>query len=199
MTETKRVNSMTELGNEDFDIVTTFTISRGDWMEADRPHDDNEGGWQGFYFGEFGTDWSMFPGCYGKLVMETMNCDIAAATDGSGRAAIREGGELRLAYQYTTWHMIPVEGSDVDTDVPECKDLNNHMIPVEGSEVHSSTGIIPARWQMVHSGWFKLPETTGDACVWIEGKPDPGKKISLALATLHVARPKIPIEVVTNG
>jgi hypothetical protein len=182
------MNEMSKLENGDFDIVTTFTISRGDWMSADRPHSTIKDGWQGFYFGEFGTDWSMFPGCYGKLVMETMHADIPGATDGSGKPPIKEGGALRLAYQYLTWDMLPVDGSDTRTD------KNAPMIPVEGSEAHSSTGIISARWQMVHSEWFKLPETPGDACVWIEGKPDEGKNISLALATLHVGRPKHPIE-----
>ena len=155
-----------ELKNEDFDIVTTFTITRGQWMTADQMHSTGPE-WMGFYYEEFATDWSMFPGCWGKLVMETMDCDIPAS---EGKPAIKEGGWLRLAYQYHA----------------------HTMIPVEGSEAHSK-GIISARWQMVHSNWFKLPETPGDACVWIEGKSEPGKQISLALATLHVARPKNPI------
>ena len=159
---------MSELKNEDFEIVCAFTITRGDWMVADREHDTLADGWLGFYFGEFGTDWSMFPGCWGKLVVETMDAEIPASP---GKSAINEGGSLRLAYQYVPRIMIPVEGSEIRT-----------------------ARIMPARWQMLHSGWFKLPETSGDACVWIEGKPDPGKQISLALATLHVARPKQSIE-----
>jgi hypothetical protein len=185
--------------NEDFDIVTVFTITRGMWMSADHEHDDKAEGWYGFYFEEFGTDWSMYPGCWGKLIMETQDCDIAPSVDGR-KPAIKEGGWLRLAYQYTAWKMIPAEGSEVRTDqivdTPE-GEISTHMTPIADSEVHSSQSIITARWKMVHSQWFKLPETPGDACVWIEGKADPGKNISLALATLHIGKPKVGVVVPT--
>jgi len=77
--------------------------------------------------------------------------------------SIKEGGWLRLAYQQMPSEFIPVEGSTIKTRVTS-----------------------PARWELLESDWFELPEEPGVSCLWIQGKAEPDKRISVALATLVV-------------
>ena len=78
-----------------------------------------------------------------------------------------QGGQMRMSYQQKPHIMYAMVGSEIRT---ERKNSN--------------------RWQLLESGWFKLPEKPDVSCVWIQGKPDDGKKLSLALATLVIARRK---------
>jgi len=77
------------------------------------------------------------------------------------------GGMLRISYQQKPHHMYEIHGSEIRTEI---KNSN--------------------RWQLLESGWFKLPEKPDVSCVWIQGKPDDGKQLVLALATLVIARKK---------
>jgi hypothetical protein len=140
-------------------IVGTFNMTKGEWMIPHMEHDTKADGWLGFYFEEFIMDWSILPrGAKGKLYFESQHADIP------GTPPVKEGGEVRLAYQYEPWHMIPVPDSNVKT--------------------YQKFG---ARWQMYESNWFDMPTTPGLACVWMEGKPYPDRNITLALITLVVA------------
>jgi len=76
-----------------------------------------------------------------------------------------KGGTIRLASQQQPAKYIPVEGSEIDTYAK-----------------------VPARWQLLESDWFRLPEEPGVSCVWVEGRPLPGRECLLALATLVIAR-----------
>lgn len=78
-----------------------------------------------------------------------------------------EGGEIALGYQQAP----PREG----------------MEPVEGSIIKTYPSHHGARWLLAESEWFNLPEQSGVSCLWIIGKAEPNKKISIALATLVVA------------
>ena len=148
-------------------VVGTITMTKGQWANPHMKHDDYEDGWMGFYFEEFIIDWSIFPsGSMGKIYAETMHGDVPASEAGD-REEVHEGGWLRLAYQYDPYHMIPIKESIMKTS----RD-------------------IAARWQMVESEWFPIPSTKGRACVWMEGKPEEGKKISMALATLVIVAPE---------
>ena len=117
--------------------------------------------WNGFYFVEAVLDWSLFRGCVGKLYVETMH---ATYQEPGKLPWLNEGGWLRLAYQ---------QG-------PE-------MIPVAGSEIKTYAKHV-ARWQLLESpGWFPIPNVPDVSCLWIEGRAEEGKNISVALATLVIA------------
>ena len=74
-------------------------------------------------------------------------------------------GWLRMAYQQEPAQFIPVEGSEIETQQKTS-----------------------ARWQLLESEWFKLPDEPGVSCVWIQGKTNKGCECSLALATLVIAK-----------
>lgn len=78
-----------------------------------------------------------------------------------------EGGELALSYQQTP----PRDG----------------MKPIEGSIIKTYPSLHGARWLLAESEWFDLPEQDGVSCLWVLGKADAGKNISVALATLVIA------------
>jgi len=141
-------------------FIASFCFANREWSQPSIGHDDPD--WKGFYFHEFVIDWSIFPpNSYGQLYVETMHVEIPSS---EGKPAIREGGEIRVAYQYKPHAMIPIEESIIKTYIKTS-----------------------ARWQLLSSEWFKIPSTPDVACVWIEGKSEPGKNISLALATLVIA------------
>ena len=74
-----------------------------------------------------------------------------------------EGGWLRLAYQYKPAEFIPVIGSEIKT-----------------------RNTVGNRWTLQKSEAFDLPQTGDVACLWIQGKAEKGKNISIALATLVI-------------
>ena len=78
-----------------------------------------------------------------------------------------EGGELALSYQ----QLPPRE----------------NMKPIEGSVIKTHPSKHGARWLLTESDWFKLPELGGVSCLWMVGRAEPNKRISLALATLYIA------------
>ena len=146
-------------------VLATIPFAKREWSVPSINHDDPN--WMGFYFEEFVIDWSIYPeNSVGILYVETQDCDIPASADGVN-PPIRQGGWLRVAYQYVPHQMIPIPGSEIETYVKT-----------------------PARWQLLESKKFPIPHTPGVACVWIEGKPKPGREVVLALATIVIFAPE---------
>jgi len=74
-------------------------------------------------------------------------------------------GWLRLAYQQEPANFITIEDSEIETSQK-----------------------VSARWQLLESDWFDIPEEPGVSCVWVQGKTRKGHECSLALATLVIAK-----------
>ena len=77
----------------------------------------------------------------------------------------KEGGWLRLAYQQKPALFLSVEGSEIKT-----------------KKTYS------IRWELLESDWFNLPQDKGVSCLWIQGKAESNKNISVALATLIIVK-----------
>jgi hypothetical protein len=77
-----------------------------------------------------------------------------------------EGGELALSYQQT----------------PPRSDMK----PIEGSIIKTYPSPHGGRWLLTDSEWFDLPIQEGVSCLWIIGRAEPNKNISVALATLVI-------------
>jgi hypothetical protein len=79
-------------------LPISIPITKGQWEVT-----QNYKTWEHMYFMEVLLDWSMYPNCVGKLMVETIhNAD--------------EAGRLRLSYQQEPAKWIPVEGSIIFTN-----------------------------------------------------------------------------------
>lgn len=133
-------------------VKAIIPITKGTWESTAESEE-----WTPMYFMECLLDWSLFPGCQGKLYVETMENE-------------EEGGKLRLGYQQVPAKWIHIEDSEILTEDK----------PPEQS----------ARWALLESPWFDLPKDDGVSCLWILCKAKPGRRCSVALATLVIAQPE---------